>query len=63
MKRIKLLIELSYDDKVIQDPSPDGYLWFRNDVLGAKGEDGLVLWSNLIGSEIGPVKYLGVVEK
>lgn len=59
MKKIKILIELTYPDDILQDPGPDGWKWFEKNILRAKGDEGLILHSNFICDEVGRVKYLG----
>lgn len=63
MKKIKLLVELTYPDDILQDPGPEGWKWFKEYILGDKEKEGLILHSNFIGDEVGTVKYLGVVER
>ena len=56
MKKLKLLIELEYDDEIMHEDNEDAIEWFFKDVLG----DGLLLHSNEIGDTIGEVKVLEV---
>lgn len=54
MKKIKLLIELEYDDDVMHGDDPESIEWFNEEL----GSDHLWLWSNDIGDEIGSIKVL-----
>lgn len=58
MKKIKLLIELKYDDKIMHggDTDKEAKDWFFGEVL----KDKLILHSNEIGDEIGTVKVLEI---
>ena len=60
MKKIKLIIELKYDDKLMHDGDRDieAKKWFFDDILK---KDKLILQSNLIGDAIGTVKVLDLV--
>ena len=57
MKKIKLLIELEYDDDVIHGDDPESIEWFKDEVLGGE----LVAWSNEIGDELGFIKVLEIL--
>ncbi len=60
MAKIKLEIELEYDDFAYGGESDDSSEreWFRNDLLG----DELILHSNLVGDEVGCVKVLKIID-
>lgn len=36
MKTVRLLIDLTYDDKLLYGNDPDGIRWFEEEVLGSK---------------------------
>ena len=63
MKKIKLLIELSYDAELWYSGNKDkeGKDWFFKDVLGSKIKNDLVLHSNEIDT-IGTVKIIKYVK-
>ena len=56
MKKIKLLIELEYDDDIVHGDDPEAIEWFNNELVS----DHLLLWSNDIGDEIGSIKVLEI---
>jgi hypothetical protein len=62
MKKLRLLIELEYDDQTMHGEDEDSEIWFFEEVLLQKTSDdsGLVLHSNLIGDEVGAVNVLRV---
>lgn len=63
MKTLKLVVELTYDDELMHADHPDDIDWFIEDVLyGTDPSEGLVLWSNLIGDEVGDLKVLAVTK-
>lgn len=59
MKKIKLLIELKYDEKIMHDKDKESIKWFYKDILGSKND--LILHSNEIGDEVGKVKVIEIV--
>jgi len=60
MKKIKMIIELEYDDKFIHGGDLEGIEWFYNKIL--IGEGGLLLLhSNEIGDHIGSVKGIEIL--
>jgi len=61
MKKLKLEIELTYDDELMHsgDSDPQSKAWFTREVL-LKEEGGLILHSNEIGDEVGEVRVLSI---
>ena len=62
MKKLKLLIELKYDDKSMHGKDKESIDWFFNDILKSKRKNDLILHSNEIGDEIGEVKVITIIE-
>ena len=65
MKKIKLLIELEYNDVLMHGDDAEGKDYFFRDVLGAgpsKHSARLTLHSNFIGDTIGSVKVISIVQ-
>lgn len=63
MKRIKLEIELTYDDAIMHcgEDDQESKEWFFDTILnGTKGE--LILHSNEIGNELGEVSVVKVIK-
>lgn len=61
MKKLKLEIELLYNDEIVHGNNPDAIDWFYSEIL--KGEDeALILHSNEIGDEIGIVKVIKIID-
>lgn len=59
--KLIMTIELEYDQEMMFDPDdPDGHNWFYNDVLRGTGDEGLYLWSNHIGDEVGEVRVISI---
>lgn len=54
MTKLILTIELDYDAELLHGDDSDAIEWFNESVLGGE----LILHSNEIGDEIGPVKIL-----
>jgi hypothetical protein len=52
--KLKILIELQYDEEFMHGNKPEGILWFNEEVLGG----GLSLFSEEIGDFIGEVRVL-----
>ena len=60
MIKIKMVIELEYDDKLMHDTDQEAVDWFNNDILlGKKGK--LLLHSNEIGDSVGSVVGLEIL--
>jgi hypothetical protein len=61
-RKLKLIVELSYDMGAMHEDEPSGYMWFRNDVLlNSVNGCGLSLFSNEVGDVIGDLRVLGFV--
>lgn len=61
MKKIRLEIELEYDEELMHNDDQEAIDWFHNDIL--IGENGLLLLhSNEIGDGIGKVKGIRILE-
>jgi len=58
--KIRLEVELDYDEDTMHDK--DGDKWFKENVLGGTGDEGLLLHSNYLGDEIGTITVLRVIE-
>ena len=54
MAKVRMVIELEYDDGLMYGDDADGKAWFWSEVLG----DGLELYSEHIGGNIGVVEVL-----
>lgn len=64
MKTLQLLIELTYDPEIRHGDSINAKSWFYKQVLQNNTEDeGLVLYSNLIGDTVGDIRVLKIEEK
>jgi len=59
MVKIKLLVELKYDDTAMHGDDDQAKEWFFKDILK---QDRLILHSNEIGDEIGEVTVLEILE-
>jgi hypothetical protein len=62
MKKIKMLVELEYDDKLMHGKSKEDIEWFYNDILKSKRKNDLFLHSNEIGDEVGQIKILEITK-
>lgn len=58
MKKIKLLIEVEYNDDAMHDNIQESIDWFNNDILFVNN---LILHCNEIGDTIGNVKVLEIL--
>jgi len=61
MKKIRMMIELEYDNEIMHDDDHDGREWFNNTILLGKGGF-LQLHSNEIGDHVGMVESLEILE-
>lgn len=61
MKKIKMVVELEYDDDLIHGEDSEAIHWFYNDVLSVK-EDALFLYSDEIGDDVGKVKVVEILD-
>ena len=62
MKKIKLVIQLEYDDEIMHSNDKESIDWFHEDILiGAGGA--LLLHSNEIGDCIGKVEGIEILDK
>ena len=60
MTKIKMIIELEYDDQITHGSEQESIDWFYNDILiGKKGS--LLLHSNEIGDNVGKVKGIEIL--
>ena len=57
MAKVRLEIELEYDADLMHGDSAEGREWFFGTILAGSGGD-LILHSNEIGDELGPVRVL-----
>lgn len=62
MKKIKMIIELEYDDEIMHGTEQDAIDWFNNGILLGK-EGLLLLHSNEIGDHIGSVEGIEILDK
>lgn len=64
MKKIKMIVELEYDDEIMHANEKDEIDLFYNDILMADREDDecLVLFSNYLGDDIGTIKVLEMLD-
>jgi hypothetical protein len=58
MKKIKLEIELEYNEDLFHGDDKSAINWFVGDLKQSSNKDGILLHSNLIGDTIGSVKVL-----
>ena len=62
MRKIKLEIELEYDDEIMHGDDKEAIDWFKNTILS--NETGLLLLhSNEIGDTVGKVSVLKILER
>lgn len=61
MKKIKMLVELNYDTKIMHGNDTESKEWFYKDILKSKRRNDLILHSNEIGDEIGEIKVLEII--
>lgn len=60
MKKIKMIIELNYDAKLMHGDDKESIDWFYKDILGSKRKNDLSIHSNEIGDEIGTIKVVKI---
>lgn len=61
MKKIRMVIELEYDDEVMHGADQEAIDWFNSDILlGKKGL--LLLHSNEIGDNVGSVEGIEILD-
>ena len=61
MKKIKMEVELEYNDEIIHGNDPESIDWFHKEILLHPSKDGgLILHSNEIGDEVGVIRVLAV---
>ena len=58
MKKIKLLVELEYDESIIYGNDQEAMKWFFDEILA---KDRLILHSKEIGDEIGEIKLIQII--
>jgi hypothetical protein len=59
MKKIKMVVQLEYDESIIHGDDQDGIDWFYDEILHA-GVGQLLLHSNSIGDTVGKVCVISV---
>jgi len=59
MRKIRMIIELEYDNDIMHREDAEAIDWFYNEILVGKGGQ-LILHSNEIGDEIGKVKGIKI---
>jgi len=59
MRKIKMKIELTYNDETMHGDDDEAWFDFVNNVLCGKGD--LILHSNYIGDELGTVRVLSFI--
>ena len=52
MRKIKMIIELTYDAEMMHGNDPEAIEWFEKEILGGE----LILHSNELGDEVGKVR-------
>ena len=52
MRKIKMIIELTYDTEIMHGNDPEAIEWFEKEILGGE----LILHSNELGDEVGKVR-------
>ena len=60
MKKIKMIIELNYDAKLMHGDDKESIDWFYKNILGSKRKNDLSIHSNEIGDEIGTIKVVKI---
>jgi hypothetical protein len=64
MKKIKMIVELEYDDAIMHGENKDSRNWFIVSVLGASGKDPdarLILHSQHLGDEVGTIELISLL--
>lgn len=60
--KIKLLVELDYDDEVMHGDDPEAIAWFNNEIISPTSNN-LSLFCNGIGDEVGKIRVIEKLEK
>ena len=60
MKKIKMIVELTYDAAIMHGRDKEAKRWFFHDIL-LRGD--LILHSNEIGDEVGIIKVQEITKK
>ena len=61
MQKLKLTVELEYDEELMHANEPEAIKWFYEDILQNKrGEERLLLHSNEIGDVVGDITVLEI---
>jgi len=60
MAKIRMVIELEYDDEIMHGDSEEDKEWFFDEILMNNLDGPLVLFSNELGDEVGIVKVLSI---
>lgn len=58
LKKIKLRIELTYDDVLMHGDDPDSISWFFREII--LGQDLYLLDGGELGDEVGKVKVMSI---
>jgi len=60
MKKIKMTVELEYDDEIMHGSCKVSEQWFKEEIL-SEDKGLLLLHSNEIGDSVGKITVLGLV--
>lgn len=58
-KKLRLVIEIEYDPELMHGNDPGAVEWFRSTMINGD----LVLHSNDIGDEIGPLRVIRIIQE
>lgn len=61
MKKIKMMVELSYNANFMHGKDKESTQCFYRDILKSKRKNDLILHSNEVGDQIGTVKVLHIL--
>lgn len=61
MRRITMIVELSYDDELFHGSNVESYKWLMNDVIQNENSK-LTLVSNEVGDTIGEIKVIEIID-
>ena len=63
MAKIRMMVELTYDAKTWHGKDAEAKEWFFNGILKSRRKNDLLLHSNEVGDQIGPIKVLETITK